>query len=149
MKEENKPEAKLKPWEKAWVNPKFIFKNPRCLKSRIPMAPTCAYDEAMKSDVSEDESPKNEVTLEDVSMPKPKAKPSSKSVTKRESLQEWKKRRRRFVTMPEKQAAVFPTRIGFPYSDLPMEPKREAERVLPNFPPGMSRAERRHWESWR
>ena len=141
----------LKPWEKAWTNSKFVFKNPRCLKSKIPLAPTCAYDEAMKpEDKDQDESP--DVTadkLDDVSMPKPKVKqPKTKAHKTRESLKEWKQRRRRFVEKEPRREGMFATRIGFPYSDLPMEPKREEERVLPNFPPGMSRAERRHWEAW-
>lgn len=142
---------KLKPWEKAWVNPKFVFKNPRCLKSRIPAAPNCAYDEAMKPDSSTEEeqpSPNLSPRLDQVAMPKPKVKqPKQKPFAHRESLKEWKQRRKRFVKKEEPRDVNFPTRIGFAYSDLPMDPKREENRIL-IVPSGMSRAERRHWEAW-
>ena len=152
MSEEASSSRKAKPWEKAWVNPKFVFKNPRCRKSKIPLAPTCAYDDAMNGESSDAEEASTDtpsVQLSDVAMPKPKVKqPRPKPHATRETLKEWKQRRRRFVKKEEPRDAIFPTRVGFAYSDLPMEPKREAERVLPGFPPGMTLAERRHWEAW-
>lgn len=142
---------KLKPWEKAWVNPNFVFKNPRCLRSRIPAMPTSAYEAAMnppQEASSEDDAPTD--ALDEVSRPKHKEHPRSKQrkAPTRETLAEWKQRRRKFIEKEPRQDGLFPTRIGFPYSDLPMEPKREAERVMPDWPPGMTLAERRHWDAW-